>query len=1075
MSDNQGPSVEPASAVPPAAFPPPGAGPQQSPEGPTSPSKSGLTELWGTILVVGGVLITLALISFEYQMGQGQTPQAASNLIGTAGHYSAQTLFWLFGKAAFLSGPWIFLLGVFTIRRGGFSDPVSRLLALFVVMIGSALSAGLIWSTDGHPSRLVGGLISLYLGGALQYMFGYYGALIVALASFGLGVALSIRLPLPLVLESLQEGIVKRLNDFSGIFTNNIYYQPARAAAAGSVGVEAMPAREVPTSQASKGSAVPPWLEKVSLPPESESPAPPRDMSGSARASAPADADGTAPKKAPPVPAESSGPGGQPGTPKTEASGSRDQWYSRQRRLQDRLRIGESGSFFEPAGVRTTGFSTRPAPERRIDCAAGDFFSSDDLARQKTASAVIAGYFNNDETRFHFTGSPRPHQGPFRAGSVGDSATNAFRGPGLLQPHDTTLLKRNRPATARMETAFLPGAWPGTGGQTSVSPGGPDREAAPSSRGVAAESRVELPVERPVAAPDGVHNTSLNADVVEQAGDPALQSGSSIERPERLRTGHLDQLADDLDSVAEMAFDAVGPNFTADSDESLESPLRTGVLENAQSAPRQTAGETAQELHTLIPEFQPARSRYHVPVDVLNSGERISNSQIQSDIEQTTARLEQVFQDYGIPARVVHAQRGPIITLYEVKLEPGIKVARIQGINDEIKMHLEAESIRIIAPIPGKSTVGIELPNRHREPVMLREMLQGSHKNEQGLGIVLGNDINGQKVFADLTRLPHLLIAGATGSGKSVYMNAIIASLLYHYSPEDLRFIMIDPKMVELRLFEGIPHLTMPVITDVRKANKALNWVVQEMERRYEILSAIKSRDLRSYNERVQQSQRQDPDSLLKPMPYIVVLIDELADLMMVSAKEVEDSIIRLTQKARAVGIHVIMATQRPSVDVITALIKANCPARIAFQVSQKTDSRTILDMNGAETLLGKGDMLYRSPIATGMIRLQAPLIGEAEIARMVAESRRYGEPVYVQLESDSTESGGGEDDSLDEQLFDQAWEIILESGKTSTSYVQRRLRIGYNRAANIIEKMEERGYLGPQMGSKPREILKRP
>ena len=326
-------------------------------------------------------------------------------------------------------------------------------------------------------------------------------------------------------------------------------------------------------------------------------------------------------------------------------------------------------------------------------------------------------------------------------------------------------------------------------------------------------------------------------------------------------------------------------------------------------------------------------------------------------------------------------------------------------------------------------------------------------------------------MHVDLTRLPHLLIAGATGSGKSVYLNAVIASLLFSRSPEDVRFIMIDPKMVELKLFEGIPHLIMPVITDVRLASKALNWIVAEMERRYTILSRLRCRDIRSYNERLKAGTLGRAD--LSHMPYIVVVIDELSDLMMVAAKDVEDSIIRLTQKARAVGIHVVMATQRPSVDVITALIKANCPARIAFHVAQKTDSRTILDANGAETLLGRGDLLYKSPTATGLSRIQAPLITEEEIESIVQRSRRFGEPAYVDLEEDSNDSLDDQGE-VDPELFEQAWQVILESGKTSTSYLQRRLRIGYNRAANIIELLEQKGYLGPAIGNKPREIVKR-
>jgi S-DNA-T family DNA segregation ATPase FtsK/SpoIIIE len=380
-----------------------------------------------------------------------------------------------------------------------------------------------------------------------------------------------------------------------------------------------------------------------------------------------------------------------------------------------------------------------------------------------------------------------------------------------------------------------------------------------------------------------------------------------------------------------------------------------------------------------------------------------------------------------------------------------------------------------VAPIPGKSTVGIEIPNRHRDPVSLGEMTRLDPEffsKSRDLSIVLGKDISGANIYVDLAKLPHLLIAGATGAGKSVYMNSAIASLLYTQSPEDVRFIMIDPKMVELKLYEGIPHLLMPVITDVKKASKALNWAVQEMEYRYTILSKARCRDIRSYNEKYSQSELFKGEEKRNKMPYIILLIDELADLMMVSAKDVEDSIIRLTQKARAVGIHVIMATQRPSVDVITALIKANCPARISFHVAQRTDSRTILDSNGAETLLGRGDMLYKSPVSTELKRIQAPLITEKEIEMIVSETRKFGDPSYIELDD---EYGNDEEgaDSIDEGLFNEAWAIIKESGKTSTSYIQRRLRIGYNRAANLIEVLERRGYISEAMGNRPREILR--
>ncbi len=445
---------------------------------------------------------------------------------------------------------------------------------------------------------------------------------------------------------------------------------------------------------------------------------------------------------------------------------------------------------------------------------------------------------------------------------------------------------------------------------------------------------------------------------------------------------------------------------------------------------------------------------------------------VQQEIQENWQKLEKVLSDYGIKGRVVGATRGPMITMFEVQLEPGVRVNRVQSLQDEICMNLASVSVRILAPIPGKSTIGIEIPNKNREFVSLGDLV---HKDpefftkKREINIPLGKDVFGKTRYIDLTRLPHLLIAGTTGSGKSVFINSIIASLLYQYSPEMVRFLMIDPKMVELKLYEGIPHLLYPVIIDVKMASKALNWAVEEMENRYRLFSLTKCRDIRSYNEKINKNQISG-----NYVPYIVIFIDELSDLMMVSAKEVEDSIIRLTQKARAVGIHMILATQRPSVDVITALIKANCPARISFQVSQKVDSRIILDTSGAETLLGKGDLLYKSPASTLPVRIQSPFITEEEIENIVKETQKYPFYGFIDLPEDDNLSTDFGLNDLDEQLIQKAWQIILESGKTSTSFIQRKLRIGYNRAATIMEKLEEMGYLSPAYGSKPREILKR-
>ncbi|TGK05276.1 DUF87 domain-containing protein [Leptospira langatensis] len=475
---------------------------------------------------------------------------------------------------------------------------------------------------------------------------------------------------------------------------------------------------------------------------------------------------------------------------------------------------------------------------------------------------------------------------------------------------------------------------------------------------------------------------------------------------------------------------------------------------------------------SMVPAFRSKRSVYHIPLNRLQTNPtKVQDALFKVESEKVAFEIENALKVYGYEAKVVGWERGPIITRYEVTPPPGVKLGRITSLNDELRMYLAVKNIRIVAPIPGKSTIGIEVPNKHREDVFLGDILRSSlaPKPKKDLNIVIGKDISGKLVSIDLNKLPHLLVAGTTGSGKSVCLNAMIASLVLNLSPEEVRFIMIDPKMVELSLFEDIPHLLMPVIKDARKATKSLSWVIQEMEARYEAVSQLKCRDFRSYNEKVEEHYHKEGYS---KMPYLVVFIDELADLMMVSGKDLEDAITRISQKSRAVGIHLVMATQRPSVDVITGLIKANCPARIAFHVAQKTDSKIILDMNGAESLLGKGDMLYKSPTSADLARIQAPFISEEEIEKIVDEAKKYGAPTYVEFDLEE-ESESDPSEEMDEELFDKAWEIVRTDRKASASYLQRRLKIGYNRAARIMELMEERGYVSPILGSKGREILR--
>ncbi len=465
----------------------------------------------------------------------------------------------------------------------------------------------------------------------------------------------------------------------------------------------------------------------------------------------------------------------------------------------------------------------------------------------------------------------------------------------------------------------------------------------------------------------------------------------------------------------------------------------------------------------------PINEEYIIPTSYLTSSKPLDTESWKKEIHRNSILLKNTLAEFGIEADVVNVNRGPVITLYEMQIAPGIKVNRVVGLADDIAMALAAQRVRIVAPIPGKSAIGVEIPNLYRETVTLGDIVKSEEFNnyEGSLVVALGKDILGKPVMLDLKRLPHLLIAGTTGSGKSVCVNSIITSLIYNYDPNYLRFILVDPKMVELQLYNGLPHLLTPVIVDPQIAPMVLKWTMHEMERRYSLLSAMNTRDIERYNEKV-GCLRDETEQL----PYIVVIIDEMADLMM-SSKEVEGYITRIAQKSRAVGIHLVVATQRPSVDIITGLIKANFPARIAFQVAQKTDSRTIIDQNGAEKLLGRGDMLYQSPTSSFPMRIQGGFISEDEIEKIATHLCKMGKPSYIDIEESLLEDEDSKEiEEASDELFQEALKIIEETKKASASYLQRRLSIGYNRAARIIEQMEDMGYIGPQIGSKPREVF---
>jgi len=447
--------------------------------------------------------------------------------------------------------------------------------------------------------------------------------------------------------------------------------------------------------------------------------------------------------------------------------------------------------------------------------------------------------------------------------------------------------------------------------------------------------------------------------------------------------------------------------------------------------------------------------------------------------------LEHKLLDFGVSGEVTEVHPGPVITMYEFQPAPGVKVSKIANLADDLAMALRALSIRIVAPIPGKGAVGIEVPNIEREGVYLRQILASEvwDTRKFQLPIALGKDIFGNPVVSDLARMPHLLVAGATGSGKSVCINSIIASILFRARPDQVKLLMVDPKMLELLVYEGIPHLITPVVTDPKKASVALGWAVKEMERRYTLLSAYGVRNIVGFNKMVTKMEKEGatatPDGegaegvRLAPLPYIVVLIDELADLMLVASREVEVSIARLAQMARAAGIHLIVATQRPSVDVLTGVIKANFPARIAFQVSSKTDSRTIIDANGAETLLGQGDMLFLPPGVGKVQRVHGTFLGDGEIKEVANFIRKQARADYdLTVTVAEREAEGDEEEAIADELYDEAVRFAVERGKVSVSLVQRRFRVGYNRAARIVEWMERDGIVAPADGVKPREVI---
>ena len=481
----------------------------------------------------------------------------------------------------------------------------------------------------------------------------------------------------------------------------------------------------------------------------------------------------------------------------------------------------------------------------------------------------------------------------------------------------------------------------------------------------------------------------------------------------------------------------------------------------------QTEKETVDKPMFAVGEV--ANEEYELPpTGLLNRPQKTVYSHERGHISQNARKLEHTFESFGVKAKVLKVHLGPAVTKYEVHPAIGVKVSKIVNLSDDLALALAAKDIRIEAPIPGKSAIGIEVPNQEVALVSLREVIESRNYQDHPskLSIALGRDISGEPVVADLTKMPHLLVAGATGSGKSVCINSMITSLLMRAKPHEVKLMMIDPKMVELNVYNGIPHLLTPVVTDPKKASQALKKVVDEMERRYELFSHSGTRNIEGYNEWIRRHQNAQPN-----LPYIVVIVDELADLMMVASRDVEESITRLAQMARAAGIHLIIATQRPSVDVITGVIKANIPSRIAFSVSSQTDSRTILDTGGAEKLLGQGDMLFLPSGASKPTRIQGAFLSDDEVEKIVRFVISQQKAAYQKelMPEDDDEPHAEE---VDDELYHEAVRLVIERQTASVSMLQRRFRIGYTRAARLIDEMEARGVVGPYEGSKPRAVL---
>jgi DNA segregation ATPase FtsK/SpoIIIE, S-DNA-T family len=532
--------------------------------------------------------------------------------------------------------------------------------------------------------------------------------------------------------------------------------------------------------------------------------------------------------------------------------------------------------------------------------------------------------------------------------------------------------------------------------------------------------------------------------------------------------------------TAQRMFDAPGEMEAAAGEKSSDSSL-VGFVKKAVRANEKSVREAlGRKINFELP-----------PLTFLNTPITEEHKLDREELLRNSKMLEEKLADFNVKGQVTAVKPGPVVTMYEFKPAPGVKVSSISNLSDDLTLALSAKSIRIVAPIPGRDVIGIEVPNKHRESVLLKEILGADtfHSRNHSIPIAIGKDILGSPVVADLKKMPHLLVAGTTGSGKSVFINTLICSLLYKSTPEDLNLILVDPKQLELAPYNEIPHLLLPVVTEAKKASLALNWAVQEMERRYRVIAASVTRDQEGYNKKLDEIGAEKMGQLVNKgkesfeekfnperMPKLVIIIDELADLMMTAKADVENNICRLAQKARAAGIHLVLATQRPSTDVITGLIKANLPSRICFKVSSKIDSRVMFDAMGAEKLIGMGDMLFMPPGESSLVRMHGAYLSVEEVDQITNFWRAQGKPTYrddiLVDPEEAGEEGGFSDADTADPLYQQALDIAFSSGAISASYLQRRLRIGYNKAARFVEMMESQGVVGPADGAKPRPVI---